>query len=157
MQVGLLGPPFDGKYVITTSRHGYDADEGYVTWFEVTGRQERSTLALTGGEAGGVPARRRIEGVVPAVVDDVNDPDHRCRVRLRFPWLSESYVSDWARVCQVGAGAGRGAVILPEPGDEVLVACADGDLRWPFVLGGLYNDKDKPAVGPGDLIDSSTK
>jgi uncharacterized protein involved in type VI secretion and phage assembly len=159
VQVGLLGAPFDGKYVVTTSRHGYDADEGYVTWFEISGRQERSTLALAGGEAAGAgPAGpSRIDGVVTAVVDDVNDPDGRCRVRLRFPWLSETYVSDWARVAQVGAGKGRGFVVLPEVGDEVLVSFGEGDVRRPFVLGGLYNDTDTPEVGPGRLIDGSTK
>jgi uncharacterized protein involved in type VI secretion and phage assembly len=159
VQVGLLGPPFDGKYVITTSRHGYDPDDGYVTWFEISGRVERSTLALASGERGGasgMAAPRRIEGVVSAVVDDVNDPDKKCRVRLKFPWLSESYVSDWARVAQVGAGKNRGTVILPEPGDEVLVSFGEGDIRRPFVLGGLYNDEDTPNVGPGELIDGAT-
>jgi uncharacterized protein involved in type VI secretion and phage assembly len=159
VQVGLLGEPFDGKYVITTSRHSYDADDGYVTWFEISGRQERSTLALAGGDAsgGGSAGPSRIDGVVVAVVEDVDDPDERCRVRLRFPWLSETYVSDWARVAQAGAGKGRGFVVLPEVGDEVLVSFGGGDVRRPFVLAGLYNDTDTPDTGPDPLVDGSSK
>jgi phage protein D/phage baseplate assembly protein gpV len=158
VQVGLLGAPFDGQYVITTSRHAYDPDEGYVTWFEISGRQERSTLALTGGTGAGAPTTmRRIDGVVPAVVDDADDPDKHCRVRLKFPWMSDTYVSDWARVASVGAGKDRGLVIVPEVGDEVLVAFAEGDMRRPFVLAGLYNDVDTPDLGPGTFIDGSTK
>ncbi len=37
---------------------------------------------------------------------------------------------------------------MPEVGDEVLVAFDHGDPRLPYVIGGLYNGKDKPAV-PG--------
>ncbi len=154
IRLGQMGQPFDGRYVLTTTRHTYDADEGYVTWFTVSGRVERSTLALTGGSTG---APSSVEGVVPALVDDVNDPDDLCRVRLRFPWMSDSYVSDWSRVVQVGAAAKRGFVVMPEVGDEVLVAFDQGDIRRPFVLGGLYNDEDKPETGPGSFIDGASK
>ena len=50
----------------------------------------------------------------------------------------------WARTVQPGAGKDRGAAGLPEVGDEVLVAFAQGDLEHPYVLGGLYNGMDKP-------------
>jgi uncharacterized protein involved in type VI secretion and phage assembly len=159
VRVAQMGEPFDGRYVLTSTRHSYDPEEGYVTWFSVSGRQERSTLSLAGGGGGanGGGAANVIDGVVPAIVDDVDDPDGLCRVRLRFPWMSDQYVSDWSRVAQAGAGHGRGMVILPEPGDEVLVAFDQGDIRRPFVLGSLYNDKDRPDTGPGQLIDGSSK
>jgi hypothetical protein len=35
----------------------------------------------------------------------------------------------------------------PETGDEVLVAFLHGDTRAPFVLGSLWNGKDKPPTG----------
>jgi uncharacterized protein involved in type VI secretion and phage assembly len=56
---------------------------------------------------------------------------------------------------QVGAGPNRGAVMLPEVNDEVLVAFEQGDWRRPYVLGGLYNGVDKPNLGSG-LIDGSS-
>ena len=52
--------------------------------------------------------------------------------------------SDWCRVVQPYAGNGYGAVFVPEKGDEVLVAFVHGDMRFPIVIGGLYNGKDKP-------------
>jgi len=155
VRIGLLGAPFDGKYVLTTTCHSFSPDEGYVTSFVISGRQDRSTLALASGGGGGLPSR--IEGVAPAVVDDVNDPDQKCRVRLRLPWLSDDYVSDWTRVAQAGAGKSRGWLLLPEVGDEVLVSFDQGDVRRPFVLAGLYNDTDTPDVGPDPLIDRSNK
>jgi Uncharacterized protein conserved in bacteria len=75
---------------------------------------------------------------------------------VKFPWLSEEYVSHWARVVAFGAGPRRGAVMLPEVNDEVLVAFEHGDMRRPYVLGGLYNDKDVPALGDG-LVDGQGK
>jgi uncharacterized protein involved in type VI secretion and phage assembly len=154
IRIAQMGDPFDGKYVLTNTRHYYDAEEGYVTWFTVSGRQERSTLSLTGGRT---TPMGPIDGVVPALVDDVDDPDKLCRVRLRFPWMSDDYVSDWSRVLQAGAGNKRGFVVMPEVGDEVLVAFDQGDARRPFVLGGLYNDKDAPETGPGSLLDGTSK
>jgi uncharacterized protein involved in type VI secretion and phage assembly len=84
---------------------------------------------------------------VIAQVSDVNDPQGEGRVTVTFPWLSDTYVSDWARTVQPGAGKDRGAMVLPEVGDEVLVAFEQGDIRRPYVLGGLYNGVDKPSAG----------
>jgi uncharacterized protein involved in type VI secretion and phage assembly len=113
-------------------------------------------MRLAGGAAGGGQPER-VSGVVPALVDDVNDPKDLCRVRVRFPWMDENYVSDWTRVVQPGAGKKRGLVVMPEVGDEVLAAFEQGDVRRPYVLGGLYNTEDTPEVGPGGLLDGSSK
>jgi phage protein D len=39
VSIDNIGPPFDGKYTVTTSRHHFDQTVGYVTQFAVTGRQ----------------------------------------------------------------------------------------------------------------------
>jgi phage protein D len=156
VSLGLVKAPFDGQYVLTTTRHVYDPRDGYTVWFTVSGRQERSLYGLTSGANGnGTPAGPPIYGVVPALVTDVNDPEHLGRVKLKFPWLSDDYASDWARTVQGGAGHDRGMVLLPEVNDEVLVAFEQGDIRRPFVLGGLYNGVDTPNLGDG-LVDGST-
>lgn len=89
---------------------------------------------------------RRYYGVVEAIVATVTgDPEHECRVTLRFPFFDGATAeSDWCRVIQPYAGNGYGAVFVPEEGDEVLVAFVHGDMRFPIVLGGLYNGVDKP-------------
>jgi uncharacterized protein involved in type VI secretion and phage assembly len=92
-------------------------------------------------------------GVVVAQVSDANDPSGQGRVKLTFPWLSDEYVSDWARTVQPGAGKDRGAIVLPEVGDEVLVAFEQRDPQRPYVLGGLYNGVDTPSSKGINLID----
>jgi phage baseplate assembly protein V len=89
---------------------------------------------------------RRYYGVVEAIVAKVtDDPEHECRVTLRFPFFDGATAeTDWCRVAQPYAGNGYGAVFVPEEGDEVLVAFVHGDMRFPIVLGGLYNGMDKP-------------
>ncbi|MGH8930854.1 MAG: VgrG-related protein [Egibacteraceae bacterium] len=156
VSLSLAGAPFDGKYRLTATRHLYDPHDGYTTSFVASGRQERSLLGLTSpGVNGSAPGVRLIAGVVIAVVTDVKDPDNLGRVKLRFPWLSDSYVTDWVRTVQAGAGISRGAVFLPEVNDEVLVAFEQGDVSRPFVIGGLWNGVDQPPLGPG-LVDPAT-
>ena len=152
ISVENLGKPFDGKYVVTTARHRYDPTTGYTTAIAVTGRQDRSLLGLAGGQSAGT----RYGGAVLAQVTDAKDPQGLGRVKVSYPWLSDDHASDWAPTVQAGAGKDRGALILPEVGDEVLVVFDHGDVNHPFVLGGLYNGTDKPKSGPVDPIDSSS-
>jgi phage protein D/phage baseplate assembly protein gpV len=147
-----LGEPFDGKYTVTTSRHRFDPVTGYSTTFSVTGRRDRTMLGLaSGGSRGRAPA-----GIVIGKVSDAADPQKAGRVRLMFPWLSDDFVSDWARTVQPGAGKDRGWQVLPEVGDEVLVGFEQGDFDRPNVLGGLYNGVDTMKAGPVDLVDGGT-
>jgi phage protein D/phage baseplate assembly protein gpV len=135
-----VGKPFAGKYTLTSTRHLFSAEVGYTTEFAVSGRQERSLYGLLAGGGGATATTRN--GLVPAVVSDVKDPAKLGRVKLTFPWLAKDFTSTWARTVQAGAGNGRGAVILPEVGDEVLVGFEHGDFEAPYVLGGLHNGKD---------------
>jgi uncharacterized protein involved in type VI secretion and phage assembly len=48
------------------------------------------------------------------------------------------------------AGKDRGIYFVPEVDDEVLVAFERGDLRFPYVVGSLWNGKDKPPASNGD-------
>jgi len=157
VRVSCAGWPHDGGYVLTAARHVYD-ESGYRTEFTVSGRQERSLLGLasvgaTKGShrAGGPP----VHGLVIGQVTDVSDPDGMFRVKVAFPWLSDDYESWWARVAQPGAGNQRGFAWLPEVGDEVLVAFGHGDVRAPYVIGGLYNGVDTPPLGD-TLVNTGT-
>ena len=86
----------------------------------------------------------RIFGVVSGIVTNNQDPDKLGRVKVRFPWLSASDESWWARVAAPMAGKGRGAYFLPEVDDEVLVAFEHGDPSRPYVVGFLWNGTDAP-------------
>lgn len=145
------GAPFDGKYVLSAVRHELSGDRGYVSHVTVSGASDRSVLGVTRPSAGTGAG----PDVVTAVVTNVKDPDGLGRVKVKFPVLDSSLESWWARVVQVGAGPGRGLFVLPEVGDEVLVLLAGGDLGQPYVLGGLHNGRDKPALGQDAHVDGT--
>jgi uncharacterized protein involved in type VI secretion and phage assembly len=99
----------------------------------------RSLLDLLGP---GEQPRHRFFGVVVGVVTNNRDPDDLGRVRVRFPWLSEEDESAWARVVAPMAGPDRGMYFLPEVDDEVVVAFEHGDMRFPYVIGAVWNGED---------------
>lgn len=150
VSVGLVADHFTGSYTLTQTRHVFD-QQGYRTYFTVSGRQNRSLLGLVsaGSNSNGAGGGQPIYGVVVAIVTNNDDPDMQGRVKLKFPWLAEDYESDWARLTQLGAGPSAGAVFIPEVNDEVLVAFEHGDVRRPYVVGSLYNGQDKPSLGSG--------
>ncbi|GAA0299568.1 VgrG-related protein [Streptomyces polychromogenes] len=136
-----VGTPFEGKYTVTSVRHVFGDDSHYQTWITVSGRQWRSLYGLASG--GGSAVAPRLPSVANALVTDVQDPLKQGRVKLRFPWLDDIYVSDWTRTVQLGGKAGGGIFPL-DVDDEVLVAFDRGALDHPFVIGGLYNGRDLP-------------
>ncbi|MHB1890379.1 MAG: VgrG-related protein [Acidimicrobiales bacterium] len=138
--VGLrsAGMPFDGNYTLTSAVHTWDPHNAYTVTFNASGLDDRSMLSLAGGHA---PAKMpAMNGLVTAVVTDIQDPEEQGRVTLMFPWLSDTYVSDWAPVCQASAGIGSGFLVLPDVGSVAVVAFEQGDFNRPIVLGAVYND-----------------
>jgi len=97
----------------------------------------------------------KIQGVVIGIVIDNKDPEASYRVKVKFPWVSESgsyaggakddydFRSNWCRIATFMGGKERGAFWLPEVDDEVLIAFEHGDVRRPFVIGSLWNGVDK--------------
>lgn len=83
-------------------------------------------------------------GVTIGIVTNNQDDDELGRVKVKFPLLSDNDESYWARVLTPMAGEKRGFYFLPEVNDEVLVAFAHGDIESPYILGSLWNGKDKP-------------
>jgi phage protein D len=143
VQIKGVPKPFVGTWTITNARHVFDAEEGgYHTRFWVSGRADRSLLALSSGGAGR-ERQPQLPGLVCGVVTNVRDPDKQGRVKVALPWLAPDYESDWARVATLASGPRTGALFLPEVGDEVLVGFEFGDARRPYVLGGLINNNTK--------------
>ena len=86
----------------------------------------------------------RVTGVVTGIVTSNTDPDYLGRVKLRLPWRSDDFETDWARVVAPMAGKNRGIYFLPDVDDEVLVAFDGDDIRYPYVLGVLWSKTDPP-------------
>lgn len=85
-----------------------------------------------------------ISGVVCGVVESLEDELGLGRIKVRLRGLPDEPDTYWARVAAPLAGPGRGFQMMPELGDEVLLAFDRGDLRLPFVIGYLWNGEDKP-------------
>jgi uncharacterized protein involved in type VI secretion and phage assembly len=100
--------------------------------------------ALDGIEA--ALERKRLFGVYSAQVTDIKDPDDQGRVKVKLPWAPDAGggYEVWARLAVLLAGNNRGAWLVPDPNDEVLIAFEGGDPRQPFVIGGLWNGRDAP-------------
>lgn len=85
-------------------------------------------------------------GVYPATVSDNQDPSGQGRVKVSLPWCPDpagGQYAVWARLSTLMAGGGRGTWFIPEIGDEVLVAFLGGEPDQPYVIGALWNGKDK--------------
>lgn len=92
----------------------------------------------------------RIHGAVVGLVTNNQDPEGMGRVKVKFPWLSNEDESHWARITSLMAGKDRGLYFLPEVDDEVLVIFEQGDVRFPYVIGALWNGKDTPPTKNDD-------
>jgi uncharacterized protein involved in type VI secretion and phage assembly len=86
----------------------------------------------------------KIFGVAAAIVTNNKDELEEGRVKIKFPWLSDDNETDWVRIATLMTGNERGSFFLPEVGDEVLVAFEQGDINHPYIIGALWNGKDKP-------------
>ncbi|WKK24347.1 VgrG-related protein [Streptomyces olivoreticuli] len=154
-----LGKRFEGCYTVTSVRHEFHPDDGYLTELTVNEGADRTAGGRPGDHEAGL---RRFFGLHTGKVVNTQDPTKQGRVRVSLPWLApeqpegdkQAYVSTWARTVQPGGSKGHG-VVLPEQGDEVLVGFEQGSLDRPYVIGGLGNGVDKLAPHSLDLHDST--
>jgi phage protein D len=137
-----VGSQLGGTYYVTSADHTYRGKTGYMTSFQISGRSPRGLLDLLH------PPEKHdwSRDLVVGVVTNNNDPEQMGRVRVKYPSLSDSEESAWARVASVSAGNARGVMMLPQPDEEVIVGFEQGDARRPIVIGSLFNGKDKPGT-----------
>jgi phage protein D len=135
-----VGQNFAGTFTVTSSTHSYRGSSGYQTAFQISGRSSRTLLELMR------PAKPRdwSASLVVGVVTNNNDPEKLGRLRVKYPSLSDSEESAWARVATPSAGNARGLLMLPQPNEEVIIGFEHGDTRRPIVVGSVFNGKDKP-------------
>jgi len=147
VEIKGVGQRFSGRYRITRAVHRRDL-AGYVTDFEVSGHRP-NTLNNLLESTGNKPY-----GVVIGVVTNNNDPDGIARVKVKYPTITDQLESDWIRLTTPMAGSGRGFEFIPEIDDEVLVGFEYDDINKPYILGALWNGKDKPPEDSSNIVKS---
>jgi uncharacterized protein involved in type VI secretion and phage assembly len=128
---------------VTSVEHHFGRGGDMTTTFSTGARDSSSIVDLLGSGSERVGAFGKL-GLTIGIVTNNKDPDGVGRVRVKFPALSDQEESWWARVVTPGAGSSAGLMFMPQIDDEVLVGFEHGDLRRPFVLGGVWGAKAKP-------------
>lgn len=144
-----------GKFLITSIEHHVTENGKYYNLFEGI---------PSGIEV--IPVKNVILPIAEpqlATVKDNKDPDGMGRVRAQMLWQQQSNeMTDWLRVMTPDAGGGkdgaknRGLVVVPEPGDQVLICFRYNDPDRPFVLGSMFHGKTGGGGGQGNKSKSLT-
>jgi type VI secretion system secreted protein VgrG len=86
-----------------------------------------------------------------AEVVEINDPDALGRIRTQFIWQrGTDQQSPWMRVASPYTGKDKGFYVIPEIGDQMVVAFEHNNPDRPYVLTGLYNGEAKPENHNGE-------
>jgi len=139
--------PADGTYNVTKVEHVVRRGD-FITRFWAGDRTPTSIVdTLSSKPAASLPATHF--GLVVGVVTNIGSGEDIGKLRVKFPGLDADLVSAWGRfVAPSAGGSGRGLVMLPEIGDEVLVGFEEGDMHRPVIIGGLYAGDDKKSAWP---------
>lgn len=138
-----------GKFLITSIEHHVTDNGKYYNTFEAI----PSGMEIIPVKNIAVPiAEPQI-----ATVKDNKDPDGMGRVRAEMLWQQPiGELTDWLRVSTPDAGGGkdgaknRGLVVVPEPGDQVLICFRYNDPNRPFVMGSMFHGKTGGGGGTGN-------
>ena len=149
VKIARVGTRFSGDYFVTAATHTYQQKLGYVTHFSVSGQHPTTLLSTIGVGR----EYRAAPSIAVALVTDNQDPENMGRVKVMYPAFSDTDSSYWARIATPSAGNDRGFYFLPEVNDEVLVAFEQGDINSPYVIGSLWNGKDKAPQSASDAKD----
>lgn len=90
--------------------------------------------------------KKKIHGVCTGRVINVLDPLTLGRVQVQLPFIDSVDLSPWARIAVPMAGPLHGFYMIPNVGDEVLVAFEQGDVNAPYVVGSLWNAMSPPPL-----------
>jgi hypothetical protein len=140
-----LGFAFHGAYYIASVTHAI-SDGGYVTTFNA----ERSASDHA-DENSSRHGHQRI-GLMVGVIKELNLKAEE--ILVRFPWSESKMPDHWIRVPGQGTLANHASWVAPVEGDEVLIAFLPGDMRWPVLLGGLYDGDDIPPESESETFET---
>ncbi|MCB0522691.1 MAG: hypothetical protein H6577_13745 [Lewinellaceae bacterium] len=154
-RMGLLGGADDyGKFIVTQITHSFVTHGDrfdYSNHFEAI--PEESAIPPLSS-----PINPPFCEIQLAEVMENNDPDSLGRIRVQFLWQrDDGEMSPWIRVASPYSGKDKGFYIIPEKGDQVLVAFESNNPERPYVLTGMYNSDAKPEHSDPDNLKKGLK
>ncbi|WP_207431288.1 type VI secretion system Vgr family protein [Sabulibacter ruber] len=136
----LVGNTEDyGTFIITHLEHSFGSEgDNYINTFEAVPAEVEIP-----------PLNSSLEPpfceMQLADVVETNDPDALGRIRVQFLWQrGTDQKSPWIRVASPYSGKDKGFYVIPEIGDQVVVAFEHNNPDRPYALTGLYNAEAKP-------------
>jgi type VI secretion system secreted protein VgrG len=124
-----------GKYRIISISHYLDAEGNYSNSFTAIPHFLNVPPVRPGyNPPAGTPE-------LAEVIDDA-DPQKLGRLRVRYHWPVSTPAdaeTDWIRLLTPYSGNGKGHLMKPEVGSQVLVGYQNGLAEQPFVLGNMFH------------------
>ena len=139
LKISGVGSNYSGTYRVARVVHTIRSGGAYTTAFSNSAGEHTLVGQVSGNGAGGL----RIDSLLVGIVTNNNDPDELGRVKVKLPALSNEE-SFWVPVAVPSAGNERGLSMLPVPDEQVIVGFENGDPSYPYVLGSIFNGRDKP-------------
>lgn len=134
-----------GKFLVTAVTHTIDERGHYTNTFEgIVSTTERLLVKNY---------HRPNPDMQLADVLDNDDPEGQGRIKVKFKWACQTNdATEWLRVMSPNAGSGdsgpnRGFHVIPEKGDQVVIAFEEGNIARPVVLGSVYHGKSGDSKG----------
>lgn len=134
-----------GKFLITNINHQIDGTGKYSNSFEgLVATTERIMVKNYQNPQSDMQL---------ADVIDNDDPQGQGRVKVKFKWECQTNdPTEWLRVVSPNAGSGdtgknRGFHVIPEKGDQVVIAFEEGNVARPVVMGSVYHGKSGDSSG----------
>ena len=142
-----------GRFLVTSVDHYFGANGHYSNHFEgITASAER------------LPVDEYYRPAPDLQLADVlrnDDPKGQGRIKVRLKWQCQTNdETEWLRVLTPDAGssdqvqANRGLLVIPEVGDQVVVAFEEGNIARPLVLGSVFSGKTGSGGGGGNNLKS---
>lgn len=134
-----------GKFLITNINHQIDGTGKYSNTFEgLVATTERIMVRNY---------EKPHSDMQLADVIDNDDPQGQGRIKVKFKWECQTNdPTEWLRVVSPNAGSGdtgknRGFHVIPEKGDQVVIAFEEGNVARPVVMGSVYHGKSGDSSG----------
>lgn len=141
-----------GKFLVTAVYHQLDGVGHYQNTFEgISADSEK--LAVRNAE-------KPLPDMQLATVLENDDPKKQGRIKVQFKWQCTcNDPTEWLRVVSPNAGSGdtgknRGFLVVPEVGDQVIIAFEEGNIARPVVMGSIYHSNN---VDSGGFTNSNIK